>query len=301
MHSPSSICLALTCSLVFALLPSARCPKTTYREFGPRLARSRSTRFMWRSSPPATCWSLRDLEIARTLNPGCPSGSALRSCQRIGSAAPEPEEWPGAEAAFNQLGHVLQCHGASARWTRADRWWHDSVRPFFMARRKPHCSNREQANLLTYRAWLHGRWYPTLLTLGDARVMTFSGLKETGGTNSTVEFYTIGSGWSTQYPAGWAPDLYPRLHLLPNGKSSFGCAAQVEAFRSCNYHLDHELRHYELRWHAHLWHICAAAADPSQQLRLPRSSSWAVATQPLIQLKLSISAWLPRLGSMALT
>jgi hypothetical protein len=64
----------------------------------------------------------------------------------------------------------------------------------------------------------HGRWYPTLLTLADGRVMTFSGLLETGGTNQAVEFFTIGSGWSTAYPASWIPDLYPRLHLLPNGK-----------------------------------------------------------------------------------
>lgn len=64
----------------------------------------------------------------------------------------------------------------------------------------------------------HGRWYPTVLTLGDGRVMTFSGLNETGGTNTAVEFYTMGSGWSTQNFASWTPDLYPRLHLLPNGK-----------------------------------------------------------------------------------
>jgi hypothetical protein len=64
----------------------------------------------------------------------------------------------------------------------------------------------------------HGRWYPTVLTLGDGRVMAFSGLNETGGTNTAVEFYTVGSGWSQQYPASWTPDLYPRLHLLPNGK-----------------------------------------------------------------------------------
>ncbi|QNI30602.1 DUF1929 domain-containing protein [Alloacidobacterium dinghuense] len=64
----------------------------------------------------------------------------------------------------------------------------------------------------------HGRWYPTLLTLGDGRVMTFSGLKETGGTNTAVEFYSVGSGWSAQYMASWTPDLYPRLHVLPNGK-----------------------------------------------------------------------------------
>jgi hypothetical protein len=64
----------------------------------------------------------------------------------------------------------------------------------------------------------HGRWYPTVLTLGDGRVMAFSGLNETGTTNTAVEFYTVGSGWSQQYPASWTPDLYPRLHLLPNGK-----------------------------------------------------------------------------------
>ena len=33
----------------------------------------------------------------------------------------------------------------------------------------------------------HGRWYPTVTVLGDGRVMTFSGLRETGGTNTAVE------------------------------------------------------------------------------------------------------------------
>ena len=64
----------------------------------------------------------------------------------------------------------------------------------------------------------HGRWYPTVLTLGDGRVMAFSGLNETGGTNTAVEFYTAGTGWSQEYPAPWTPDLYPRMHLLPNGQ-----------------------------------------------------------------------------------
>jgi hypothetical protein len=63
----------------------------------------------------------------------------------------------------------------------------------------------------------HGRWYPTTTTLGDGRVMTFSGLSETGATNTTVEIYTAGSGWSPEYPAGWTPPLYPRMHLLPDG------------------------------------------------------------------------------------
>lgn len=64
----------------------------------------------------------------------------------------------------------------------------------------------------------HGRWYPTMTTLGDGRVMTFSGLDENGNTNQAVEMYTVGSGWSPQYVAPWTPPLYPRMHLLPNGQ-----------------------------------------------------------------------------------
>ena len=65
----------------------------------------------------------------------------------------------------------------------------------------------------------HGRWYPTLTNLGDGRLMTFSGQNNIdAGTNNAVEIYTIGSGWSPEYQAGWTPPLYPRMHLLPNGK-----------------------------------------------------------------------------------
>ena len=64
----------------------------------------------------------------------------------------------------------------------------------------------------------HGRWYPTTTTLGDGRVMTFSGLGDTGATNSTVEIYTVGTGWSPEYPAGWTPPLYPRMHLSTDGR-----------------------------------------------------------------------------------
>src|ERR1700686_3547109 len=41
----------------------------------------------------------------------------------------------------------------------------------------------------------HGRWYPTGTVLGDGRVMVFSGLLETGATNTTMEFYSTSSGW----------------------------------------------------------------------------------------------------------
>ena len=63
----------------------------------------------------------------------------------------------------------------------------------------------------------HGRWYPTGTVLGDGRLMIFSGLNETGGTNTSVEFYSASSGWSAAFAAPWTPPLYPRMHVLPNG------------------------------------------------------------------------------------
>jgi hypothetical protein len=64
----------------------------------------------------------------------------------------------------------------------------------------------------------HGRWYPTVTNLPDGKLMTFSGLDENGNTNSTVEIYTVGSGWSPTYGSPFTPPLYPRMHLIPNGQ-----------------------------------------------------------------------------------
>ncbi|MEP6601306.1 MAG: galactose oxidase-like domain-containing protein, partial [Nitrospirota bacterium] len=64
----------------------------------------------------------------------------------------------------------------------------------------------------------HGRWYPTSTVLGDGRVMTFSGLNETGSTNSKVEIYKVGVGWGSEISAPFTPPLYPRMTLLPSGK-----------------------------------------------------------------------------------
>jgi hypothetical protein len=76
----------------------------------------------------------------------------------------------------------------------------------------------------------HGRWYPTPTVLGDGRVLTFSGLDELGNTNTTTEIYTPGTGWSGATSAGWTPPLYPRMHVLPNGKvfySGSGPTSQI--------------------------------------------------------------------------
>ena len=77
-------------------------------------------------------------------------------------------------------------------------------------------------NFVQSQSMVDGRWYATATTLGDGRIMAFSGLKLTGGTNNTVEIYgigTTGAGWSSPTPAApFVPPLYPRMMLLPNGK-----------------------------------------------------------------------------------
>jgi sugar lactone lactonase YvrE len=58
----------------------------------------------------------------------------------------------------------------------------------------------------------NGRWYPTLLTLGDGRAMATS-----GGGAPEDEIYDNAVGWTTAGPGtGWP--LYPHLHLLKDGR-----------------------------------------------------------------------------------
>jgi hypothetical protein len=63
-----------------------------------------------------------------------------------------------------------------------------------------------------------GRWYPTGTVLGDGTVLVYSGLNNTDGkTNTSVQIWT-GAAWA---PAGTAfknVELYPRQHLLPDGR-----------------------------------------------------------------------------------
>jgi hypothetical protein len=76
----------------------------------------------------------------------------------------------------------------------------------------------------------HGRWYPTLTTLGDGRVVIYSGLSDTGPTNTTIEIFNESSGFGPELATPWTPPLYPRLHLLPNGTlfySSLGSSSNI--------------------------------------------------------------------------
>jgi hypothetical protein len=64
-----------------------------------------------------------------------------------------------------------------------------------------------------------GRWYPTLVTLGDGSVLTAAGLTRFPPWVALrrLERFVPGRGWSIPRGIGrWLP-LYPRLHLLPDG------------------------------------------------------------------------------------
>jgi Domain of unknown function (DUF1929)/Concanavalin A-like lectin/glucanases superfamily len=71
------------------------------------------------------------------------------------------------------------------------------------------------------RPMAHGRWYPTLIVLGDGRVLVAAGLDETGhGRNHTLEtYYAAPNRWQT---LAMPPDLhqlplYAHLYLLADG------------------------------------------------------------------------------------
>ncbi|MBZ0299185.1 MAG: DUF1929 domain-containing protein [Anaerolineae bacterium] len=64
-----------------------------------------------------------------------------------------------------------------------------------------------------------GRWYPSLIMLGNGEVLTMAGFTEhfPWVVLRRIEVYAPGSGWREfKEAARWMP-LYPRLHLLPNG------------------------------------------------------------------------------------
>lgn len=62
-----------------------------------------------------------------------------------------------------------------------------------------------------------GRWYPTLVRLGDGRAIAVSGLREVGSDNRQPEIYSNVSGWSLLPASTFDWPLYPHLFLLRDG------------------------------------------------------------------------------------
>ncbi len=71
----------------------------------------------------------------------------------------------------------------------------------------------------------HGRWYPTLITMGDGRVLATTGLNEAGnGHNQAVELYSAATDtWQPlQLPAAFQGlPLYAHLFLMQDGRVFF--------------------------------------------------------------------------------
>ena len=101
-----------------------------------------------------------------------------------------------------------------------------------------HISGRADAVLFnpTTQQWAraghmaHGRWYPTLVTLGDGRVLAVSGLNEDGNLNETIEVYSPQTDtWQTLHLPPDFPGLplYAHLFLMADGRVLF-TGGQVE-------------------------------------------------------------------------
>lgn len=76
------------------------------------------------------------------------------------------------------------------------------------------------------RQWTPGpnmgqaRWYPTNVQLPDGRTLTFGGHASTGNPSTTVDAFDPVANTVTPLPAGATKSvgLYPRMHLLPDGR-----------------------------------------------------------------------------------
>lgn len=82
------------------------------------------------------------------------------------------------------------------------------------------------------------RWYPSLVTLADGRVIAASGVRGLGrssgeaslssGQVTLTEIYDPATEeWADGGEGEWSFPLYPRLHLLPDGKVFYGGAGQA--------------------------------------------------------------------------
>ena len=170
-----------------------------------------------------------------------------------------------------QLGHVLQRDGVVAGRPRVHQRRQPAVRPVSWP--AANAAFDPGTGVFTdLQNMAHGRWYPTMTMLGDGRVMTFSGLNETGGTNTAVEIYTVGSGWSPEYPAGWTPPLYPaHAPAAERQRPLCGLGHRLEDLQPGDQDVVRCRRDHELLRHADLRHLGPAAVEPRPTATRPAS------------------------------
>jgi hypothetical protein len=70
-----------------------------------------------------------------------------------------------------------------------------------------------------------GRWYPTIVTLGNGRVLALSGLDSNGNLSRQPELYSGSKGWQAFPPTSGFFPLYANLVLLSTGKLFYSGAS----------------------------------------------------------------------------
>ena len=75
----------------------------------------------------------------------------------------------------------------------------------------------EDERWIRVRRMLHPRWYPTLTTLGDGRILSVSGRGATRTLIRQPEIFEAGEGWRRLPSPGLIP-WYPHLFLLDDGR-----------------------------------------------------------------------------------
>jgi len=121
------------------------------------------------------------------------------------------------------------------------------------------------------------------------------GWLEQGGTNNAVEIYTNPDGWSQEYNANFTPELYPWLHLLPDGRI-FMSGSNISRASSIGDELLADRRgHDEVCPRSRLRLFRAAAARRRRQLARPHhdhgGDNPATETAEIIDLSQSSPSW----------
>ena len=126
----------------------------------------------------------------------CGDGDEL-SGRRLGSGDRDVRD------ASPRLGHVLQRHGGRCTTAASSSTAAISSTTRFFGQPRNAVFDPATGLFTDIENMAHGRWYPTVTTLGDGRVMTFSGLIETGGTNTRSKSIPwVRDGASSTRPAG---------------------------------------------------------------------------------------------------
>jgi hypothetical protein len=135
----------------------------------------------------------------------------------------DPTGTTGASVAVQNLEYDVFCSGTAALPDGRALIVGGTSTYAFTGENRATVFDPETLSFVQVQTMVDGRWYATATALGDGRIMAWSGLSlwPSGGTNASVEIYDLrnaGAGWAAPIGGAPPPPLYPRMHLLPDGK-----------------------------------------------------------------------------------